>query len=351
MSSEFDKYLKTEREIASFRIESLKKMLSKNEASTRRLLAIEEEFLRIPFERISSTLPELLSAIKIFRDSRSAFYQLYSIPEEKLDILDSTNLLKEIIFSLEKEIVKISKEGKFENIKDMRFNGRLLSVLLCLFSYLKKTFEEIESRGININQKDLVIEISQKYHQDIFSLYNDITSDPDFDIIKNIDAKRSVFLTKRLDDISGESVSPFFEIRTEKVKGKTIFGFFIPSKHSGRETMRPYYMRIFDEDGFNISKLFNMQARSVFLSEKNEYYKFISIVSLDDISDNLVLLDRYQFLMKKIFHNKLSGKNEVTIDCKKSSIFAPSSRTEDDGLREALSSASAIFSNILTKFI
>jgi hypothetical protein len=55
--------------------------------------------------------------------------------------------------------------------------------------------------------------------------------------------------------------------------------------------------------------------------------------------------------MKKIFHNKLSGKSGVRIDCEKSSILASSSRTEDEGLRDAFALGSSIFSNILTKFI
>jgi len=351
MNSEFEKYLKTEREISLFRIESLKKMLSKNEASTRRLLAIEEEFLKIPFEKISSSLPELLSAIKIFRDSRAAFYEMYSLPSEEERGTEDSNLMADCLGLLEIEISKISEERFFDNIKDFRSNGRLLTILLCIHSYLFKTMQEVEDRNINVSPKDLLSEISQKYSQDIFSIYNQIISDSDLDLLKSQKSKEAVKFVKSLADISGEFESVFFEIRTERAKGKTLFGFFLPAKHIGRETMRPYHLRLLDEDGFNISKLFNMQARSVFLKEKNEYYKFISLVSLDEIKDNLVLLDRYQFLMKKIFHNKLSGRPGVRVDIKKSSILIPASRTEDEGLKEALSSASAIFSNILTKLI
>jgi len=351
MNSEFEKYLKTEREISLFRIESLKKMLSKNEASTRRLLAIEEEFLKIPFEKISSSLPELLSAIKIFRDSRAAFYEMYSLPSEEERGTEDSNLMADCLGLLEIEISKISEERFFDNIKDFRSNGRLLTILLCIHSYLFKTMQEVEDRNINVSPKDLLSEISQKYSQDIFSIYNQIISDLDLNLLKSQKSKEAVKFVKPLSDISGEFESVFFEIRTERAKGKTLFGFFLPAKHIGRETMRPYHLRLLDEDGFNISKLFNMQARSVFLKEKNEYYKFISLVSLDEIKDNLVLLDRYQFLMKKIFHNKLSGRPGVRVDIKKSSILIPASRTEDEGLKEALSSASAIFSNILTKLI
>lgn len=351
MNPEVEKYLKTEREISLFRIEYLKKMLPKNEASTKRLLAIEEEFLTIPFEKMSSSLPELLSALKIFRDSRVAFHDLYEIPKETVVLPINFNIIGSCLIALNSEILKIGKEAEYSNIKDFRFNGRLLTILLCLSGYLNRTLQDIEDKRLNIDHKELLEEISKKYDQDIFSLYNEIVSNPDKVLLPNSESLKAVGTAKLLENISNESSPTFFEIRSEKIKRKTLFGFFIPSRHTGRETMRPYHLRLFDEDGFNVSKLFNLQTRSIYLKEKNEYYKFVSIVSLDEIKDNLVLLDRYQFLMKKIFHNKLSGKSGVRIDCKKSSILTSSSRTEDEGLRDAFISASAIFSNILTKFI
>lgn len=350
MNSEVEKYLKTEREISLFRIEYLKKMLHKNEASTKRLLAIEEEFLTIPFEKMSSNLPELLSALKIFRDSRVAFHDLYEVPKEEVFLGDS-NTVGLCLTSLNSEILKISKEGEYSNIKDFRSNGRLLTILLCISSYLTRTLRDLKDNNLNIDHKDLLEEISKKYNQDIFSLYNEIISNPDKILLPNKESLRAVNSAKPLENISIKNDPIFFEIRSEKIKRKNLFGFFIPSRHTGRETMRPYHLRLFDEDGFNVSKLFNLQTRSIYLKEKNEYYKFVSIVPLDEIKDNLVLLDRYQFLMKKIFHNKLSGKSGIKIDCEKSFILTSSSRTEDEGLRDAFVFASAIFSNILTKFI
>lgn len=351
MNSEVEKYLKTEREISLFRIEYLKKMLHKNEASTKRLLAIEEEFLTIPFEKMSSNLPELLSALKIFRDSRGAFHDLYKVPKEEEVSSEDSNIIGLCLTSLNSEILKISKEVEYSNIKDFRSNGRLLTTLLCLSSYLSRTLQDLKDKNLNIDHKDLLEEISKKYNQDIFSLYNEVIFNPDKVLLSNEESIRAVSTTKQLENISIKSDPTFFEIRSEKIKRKTLFGFFIPSRHTGRETMRPYHLRLFDEDGFNVSKLFNLQTRSIYLKEKNEYYKFVSIVPLDEIKDNLVLLDRYQFLMKKIFHNKLSGKSGVKIDCERSFILTSSSRTEDEGLRDAFVLTSAIFSNILTKFI
>jgi len=351
MNSELEKYLKTEREISLFRIEYLKKMLPKNEASTKRLLAIEEEFLTIPFEKMSSNLPELLSALKIFRDSRAAFHDLYKVPKDEEVSLGDSNAIELCLTSLNSEILKISREIEYFNIKDFRSNGRLLTILLCLSNYLGRTLQDLKDKNINIDHKALLEEISKKYNQDIFSLYNEIISNPDKTLLPNEDSLRAVSTAKPLENISSKNDPTFFEIRSEKIKRKNLFGFFIPLRHTGRETMRPYHLRLFDEDGFNVSKLFNLQTRSIYLKEKNEYYKFVSIVSLDEIKDNLVLLDRYQLLMKKIFHNKLSGKSGVRIDCEKSSILASSSRTEDEGLRDAFALGSSIFSNILTKFI
>jgi hypothetical protein len=150
-------------------------------------------------------------------------------------------------------------------------------------------------------------------------------------------------------NISVDSGDNFFSIINTKARGRGLFGFFIPTRHIGREILKPYYLKIYDEDGLNVSKLFSYNPKSVLLN--NEYYKFLNLLKPEEIKDNLVLLERYEVLMKKIFHLKLSGKNNLKIDTKNSVILVPASRTEDEGMRLALLESSAILSNILTNSI
>ncbi len=344
MEQDYLKYLNTEREISQFKIEYLKKMLHKGDASTRRLLAIEEEFLQIPFENIAGSLSELLSAIKIFRDSRTAFHDLY--PDDKKI---KNNVLSLFQDKVKEKILEIDKGMNGLKIKQARERARVLTILLCIHLYLNESVRKINGLGLNINEGDLLIEISKKYEDDIFIFYNYVIENIKSFAFLSESSREIISEIKKLDNISADHQSGFFEIKQKSFRNRKLFGFFLPSKHSGRETLRPYYMSIFDEDGFNLSKLFLNAPRAVLLDD--EYYKFITLVSLDEIKDNLVLLEKYEELIKKIFHIKLSGKNNLKIDTNSSEVLIPSSRTEDEGIRDALKESSAIFSNILKSII
>ena len=340
------KYLNTEREISEFKIEYLKKMLHKGDASTKRLLAIEEEFLNIPFEKIASSLSELLSAIKIFRESRTAFHDFY---KEEPKIAKSEYALDLFNKSLKEKILELNENISHLKIKSARDTARVLTILLCILFYIDESKNKVLKMNLSINEGDLLTEISNKYEEDIFIFYNYIIENVnDFDFL-NERSKQMISEIKKLDNICFNSDEKYLSIISKTFRGKKIFGFFLPSKHSGRETLRPYYMSLFDEDGFSLSKLFLPIPRAVILDD--EYYKFITLVSPNEIKDNIVLLEKYEQLMKKIFHLKLSGKKDLRIDIKSSKILIPCSRTEDEGIRSALSESSAIFSNILTSIL
>jgi hypothetical protein len=140
----------------------------------------------------------------------------------------------------------------------------------------------------------------------------------------------------------------FFSIRPVKIKGVQTFGFFIPYKHIGRETMRPYHLKLYDKNNVNISKLFSLSPKSIIPGFSKDYYKFIQMIKPEDISDNLILLDKYYYLTKEIFSHKLNKKEGFQIDYHSSLILVPASRTEDEGLKESALSVNEMLSNILT---
>lgn len=341
------KYLKTEREISEFKIEHLKKISHRGDASTKRLLAIEEEFLAIPFEKITNNLSDLLSAIKIFRDSRNAFYDLY--PANSTSSQPNSNAIDYVGSELKNIISKIDLEISTLKIRNARDKARVLIILISIFLYLEKSKEEISIKNININELDLLKEMASRYSLDIFSFYNEIISGVQSYNFLSESSKSIISDVRPLVNMVKNDGSNFLNITSKKIRGRLVFGFYLNSKHSGRETLRPYYMKLFDEDGMNISKVFSPFPKSIPID--GEYYKFICLSNPEYFNDDIILLERFESLMKKIFHLKLSGKNNLNLNTETSIILAPSSRTEDEGLKSAFIESSAIFSNILKSII
>lgn len=339
MYLEYTKYLATEREISSFKIESLKR-LGDNSPSTKRLLAIEEEFISIPFETMAFTISDLLSAIDMFRNSRTLFYNTYSIERKTKEIkeIDEFNLLKEITSVLTKNIAsrQLTHDTKEEiPLKIIRSEGRILVILLCILKYFKKSIDHLMRLGVTLDQRDIIVEMINKYYQDIFIFYNDIIdSSNDFGFLSD-QQRRIISKTKKL-YIQKFDNSVDNLILSRKTKGQNILGCFLPVKHVGRETAKPYYLKIIVNEA-DVSKLFSQNIKVLIPPSKDEYYKFIQLVSPEEIASNLILLERYEDLLSSI---------PAMIDISRSFALIPSSRTEDDGIKESFEAASAIFSSL-----
>lgn len=348
MDKECKKYLDTEREISEFRIGSLRKMLCKGEPSTKRLLLIEEDFLKIKFEDMVSTLPELLSAIKIFRDSRQAFKEIYSKDLAPLDTSDLADLTF-LNSSLKEEISRYSTGKVDASIKDVRACARVCVILLSMLAYLEKTQRRLSELKLKLSSKSLLQEILKQYEYEVFSFYNDvILLSDDFEFIPS-KLRSAIADTKPLVQLCKSDNSEFFSFRKETLKGKPLFGMFLPIKHSGRETLRTYNICAFDSNGENLSRLFSLNSKNVLFKEKGEYYKFISMLPFMSFSDNISLQEKYNLFMKKIYNKEL-GNELPAYSISNVSVLVPSSRTEDDSLKEAFFTASAIISELINKF-
>jgi hypothetical protein len=216
--------------------------------------------------------------------------------------------------------------------------------------YLEKTESRIKEMNLKLDSKSLLLEILKQYEYEIFSFYNDvILLAEDFEFIP-IKLRNAISDTKPLVSLSNNGEPNFFCIRKESLKGKPLFGMFMPIKHSGRETLKTYNLSVIDSDGANISRLFSLNSKNVLYKEKGEYFKFINILPFSNFSYNISLQDRYNLFMTKIFSEELdSEKSNYSIS--HISVLIPSSRTEDDALKEASSTASAIISNLINKFI
>lgn len=342
MDSDALKYLETEREISSFRLESLKR-LDDGFSSTKRLIAIEEEFLSIKFELVAEALSELLAAINIFRNSRTIFYETYKTTDATNNAdLVSNDCIELIVSSLKGEITArglLLDSQNHVSLGAIRSEGRVLVILLCILKYFEKSANDLKALNINIDENDIVVEMNKKYYQNIFSFYNEIIGLPDTLILN----KAQLLLVSKTKKLHKQCFSEKLgtKLLCKKIKGIATIGCFLPMKHIGRETSRPYYANIVIRNN-NVSSLFSLQTNSVLPEGSHEYHKFISMIHPDELASNLILLEKYEDLVSTV-------NGGAFIDIEKSFVLIPSSRTEDDGVKASLCVATTIFSNLLTR--
>ena len=145
MNNELEKYLKTEREISQFKIESLKRVSEQSNSVTKRLIEIEEEFLSIKFEDMATTMSDLFAAIKIFRDSRRAFHELYPPQSKKENWVEEDIFIQFIIKKIKEKTLLWIKERGLSGVKEERSIGRFLAISLCIILYLEKIDSDLNN--------------------------------------------------------------------------------------------------------------------------------------------------------------------------------------------------------------
>ncbi len=336
MEEIYKRYLETEREIALFRATSLRSIYHKNKMpSTKRLISIEEEFLSIKFEEISSTIIELLEAIDMFRDSRKMFYDKYSV--EPLVEEEAGGKMQTLLDLINNEI--LHEPPKDISSSEKKIYSRTMVILSCIKKYIEESLEKIKLSGFSINENDLLLDISERYPQDIFRFYNaEIQSfkSPGFRPIKEL-----LKIPFQCNAGSQQSI----DIALIKMRTKNVYGIYLPIKHVGRETSKPYYLNMICDDGLNISKLFSSNTRAFVERQSGICYRFIYLRGLPEIADDAILLESYFALMEKMIQSHV-----ILID-NDSYFLIPGSRTEDDYMKTAFDRASAIFSNLLTKIV
>ena len=92
-----DKYIKTERDIAEYRVQMLERSSNRSLAKNR-LLDREIEFLNIPFSSLGfETVDDLSFAINLYRTSRFEFYEKYGCSDVDKLVLDFENRLEYLL--------------------------------------------------------------------------------------------------------------------------------------------------------------------------------------------------------------------------------------------------------------
>lgn len=339
MNSEAKKYLETEIEISKFRIASLEKLLTKGERSAKRLISIEEDFQKIDFNSFVSDLPDLLCAINIFRNSREAFKQIYNNDistsfKEQISNLEVLNLIKNLLNAKLKEFV--DNKWSIAGAKKRRLLTKVIVLLLSATCYIDDMISVASQQPRCESCSNYLQNINNNFKFKIFKYYNYVIDNSSlFGQLSELQ-KSNLSKTKKLSEMKiQDDKLGFFSLSWPLIRRRKVQGFFLPLPHCGREIATPYYMELFSCDGLDITSLFEERAVSA-INEIDEgtYYKFIPI---RNSSLNCI--------------EKIVGINN---DCKHflnknlSKIFIATSRTEDEGIRDAMILASAILQEIIT---
>lgn len=318
MNEEAAEYIKKELEISRLRIESLSESTNLSEIARNRLLNIENDFQILNFESLAiKDLSDAMTAIRLFRSSRKDFYLIYKKDKTFLqrfkDYAQST---------LSQEI----PDKKGPEIK------RLLKKRSIVFSALQ-IFEILESKlqKENLTAEDSIFtNFIKTYPNEFFVFYNQSLKETFSGKIQK-DLKIN-YLINIVEDQKNISQTLFFQKFISH--GKDTKGILLPIAHQGRETSWLCHKKIIINN-VDFSDIFAYSLKNI--NQNGKYFKAIILKDIQELEKDKALSWKYSLLLNFLYQNSLSKKDTrvVNLDMEKSSILVPSSRTEDDLLKES----------------
>jgi hypothetical protein len=321
MNCDAKQYIESELELSRLRMLSLLNSKSLSDTTKKRLVDIEVSLQDLNFSSLKIvTLSDAMTAIRLFRSSRKNFSQLY--------IMDEENFLNKINLFIDKHSQIPSEKLKISKVKS----------LLKTVAIAKSTKDILNHIKLNVEDKlilnKIVVDFITSSKNEVFSIYND-----------NLKIASELFIEKSkkdlkinyLKDLVKEQKNSGGDFLVEKINfyGKNGWGIILPTKNCGRETLWAPYTKI-SIFGNDLSNLFKSDVKNTI--KNGEYFKTLVLKDIDTLKDNNNLLSKYYFLMSLIFQNSLSKRDQVkiSIDMEESKILIPSSRTEDEGLRNSM---------------
>ena len=325
MKKELLLYLKEEREISSYRIETLEKGPPKNYKA--RLISIERDFINFKFEDLNFvTVDELREAIDLFKVDRNLFNEKYlkalvdiEHTEDEEDLINKKlkyyeNLFKEIIDNKIKEVnivqnskirdflnLKIdpSKSGidtisKIEGSRIGRKRARIQILLYCLARFIHSKIKGMkESNTISHAMLDNIFDF---YEDQIFKYYNNgilevplITNGtlghnnmlptvyPLINIVDktigDLSIKRNKDLVHSIIADTGNPIKKKFVERSYSLTTEV--------NRVGNEWMDLLFLDLFSDDGTNINDIMTKNFYNHL--SNNIYYKAISTSPIMDL--------------------------------------------------------------------
>ena len=323
MTEEAELYLKKELEISKLRLESLEESTNLSEVAKTRLLDIEKRFQELNFSTIEvNDLSDAMTAVRLYRSSRKDFYLLYFDKKTKDFVSNFTEYSKKILSE--------SCLDKKNNIakKVIKKQGIILSADKIILTIKQKFLDK------NLELNDLIfVDFFKEYSNEIFSLYNQSIKDI---YQKNKQISNKQLKENYLEDIISVERENKGSLYFERIifHGKKVGGIVLPIKHLGRETAWLCYKKIII-DNIDYSDLFSYSLKNINL--EGSYYKALILKDKEELEKNSDLKMKNSLLMNLLYKNSLSKKDlqKVKIDMEKSILWMPSSRTEDQNIKEA----------------
>lgn len=328
MIQDVKKYIDSEIEVSKLRVESLIKSNNLSEVAVSRLIELEKLFQSIDFESLKiNTVSEAMTAVRLFRSSKKDFIKLYIENNDCSDfkVLDSIlSYRKKMLDGLMEE-----KELSCIAAKDALKRFILVNSSLKLYRALDS---KLKMLGIDDATDRMYINFINQHPNEIFGFYEDSRNEVIRDFASNRKLKYKI---NGLTDIISLNPNASFSFQKIISHGKVSKGIVLPVRHLGRETTWVCFKKIIINE-IDFSEIFSYSLKNVL--HEGKYYKAIILRDKREIMEEESLLSQYHVLSSLFYQNALdnlsSQKSGISIDLQKSKIYMPSSRTEDDSLRE-----------------
>lgn len=328
MIQDVKKYIDSEIEVSKLRVESLKKSNNLSEVTISRLIELEKFFQGIDFESLKiNTVSDAMTAVRLFRSSKKDFIKLYLKKNDYSDfkVLDSIlNYRKRLLDELIEE-----KGLSCIATKDALKRFILVNSSLKLYKALDSKLKILE---IDKSTDQVYIDFINQHPNEIFGFYEDSRAEVMDEVTSQ---KKLKYKINGLVDIISLYPNSSFSFQKIISHGKVSRGIVLPIRHLGRETAWVCFKKIIINE-IDFSEIFSYSLKNVL--HEGKYYKAIILRDKREIAEEESLLSQYHTLSNLFYQNALSNlssqKSGISIDLQKSKIYMPSSRTEDDSLRE-----------------
>ena len=328
MIQDVKKYIDSEFEVSKLRVESLTKSNNLSEVTVGRLVELEKFFQSIDFESLKiNTVSDAMTAVRLFRSSKKDFIKLYLKKNDYSDfkVFDSILNYRERLFDGLMEEKGLSCIATKDALKRFILANSSLKLYKALDSKLKML-------KVDDSTDRMYIEFINQHPNEIFGFYEDSRSE----VIEELTShKKLKYKINGLTDIISLNPNASFSFQKIISHGKVSKGIVLPIRHLGRETTWVCFKKIIINE-IDFSEIFSYSLKNVL--HEGRYYKAIILRDKKEIIEEESLLSQYHALSNLFYQNALdnlsSQKSGISIDLQKSKIYIPSSRTEDDSLRE-----------------
>lgn len=393
MHSKLLEFIEKEKEISIYKLQMLNH--GSDKAYKKRIARKEQDFIDFPFHELSiSSMDELKSAIDLFRDNKEEFHKRWKPVDSSISDIDLKQIILNKIDFFEKIFSSLIEDGirqanivqnlplrdwlkapligdkdcgldtisRLEGIRVAKKRARIQILIYCLARYINSYIKGVKNSLLkdNLDLKEINNNLSifiENYQDSIFSYYNfgikEVPMIINGTMGNNAHIPSIYPLINYCDSIDNQylPISKDSQIKVLLENGKPLpkklseraFSAKLPMNRVGNEWVTILYCEIYSRYGTNISSIINYKDFYNF-PKNNGYIKAIptfpiwelikdknSSIMNEVIKSLEINLEKNSTLVETV--NNSSGS--IKIDCKKSLILMPATRSEADHINDA----------------